>query len=124
MNVSAQYFRQRIRAKFEENRHVTDIRLIDKLALRGAQEYQETMNFWKQNDHILGTLLKPTGRPPQTFLQKFYEGAHSGFGPYLRSNTSSKGETRTKSCPQLPVSLIMYHRASIRISGFFLVSLS
>ena len=74
LNISVPYFRQRIRAKFEENRHVSDIRVIDKLALRGRQEYQETMNIWKQNDHILGTLLQVTARPPRTFLEKFYEG--------------------------------------------------
>ena len=74
LNVSVPYFRQRIRAKFEENRHVSDVRLINQLTLRGRQEWQETVNFWKQNDHIMGALLQPTGRPPRTFLQKFYEG--------------------------------------------------
>ena len=87
LNVSVPYFRQRIRAKFEENRHVTDVRLIDHLSLRGRQEYQETMNFWKQNDHILGTLLSPTGRPPRTFLQKFYEGK---FMPWCRVSCSDR----------------------------------
>ncbi|KAF7794579.1 hypothetical protein EIP86_005714 [Pleurotus ostreatoroseus] len=74
LNVTVPYFRQCIRRKFEENRHVTDVRLIDRLTLRGRQEWQETLNYWKQNDHILGALLQPRGRPPRTFLQKFYEG--------------------------------------------------
>ena len=73
MNVSAQYFRQRIRAKFEENRHVTDLRVINHLLLKGRQEYQETMNFWKQRDHVLGKLIIPKGRPQRSFLEKFYE---------------------------------------------------
>ena len=74
LNISVPYFRQRIRAKFEENRHVSDIRVIDKLALRGRQEYQETMNFWKQKEHVMGKLLLPRDRPQRSFLQKFYEG--------------------------------------------------
>ncbi|EKM52698.1 uncharacterized protein PHACADRAFT_261290, partial [Phanerochaete carnosa HHB-10118-sp] len=74
LHVSPQYVRQQIRRRFEENRHVTDLRVINHLLLQGRQEYQETMNFWKQKDHVMGKLLVPRGRPPRTFLQKFYEG--------------------------------------------------
>lgn len=42
---------------------------------KGRQEYQETLNCWKQVDHVMGILLLPRGRPQRTFLQKFYEGA-------------------------------------------------
>ncbi|KAH9921127.1 NADH-ubiquinone oxidoreductase Complex1 subunit [Fomitopsis serialis] len=72
--VSAQYFRHCIRRKFEENRYVTDPRVIDVLLLKGRQEYQETMNLWKQTDHVMGILLEDRKRPQRTFLQKFYEG--------------------------------------------------
>lgn len=54
---------------------MTDTRVIDVLLLKGRQEYQETLNCWKQLDHIMGILLAPRGRPQRTFLQKFYEGA-------------------------------------------------
>lgn len=82
--VSEKYVRQAIRRQFEENRHVTDLKAIDQLVLRGRQEYQETINFWKQRDHVLGKLLAPRGRPPRTFLEKFYEGVlSSGFTCYL-----------------------------------------
>lgn len=74
LHVSPQYVRQQIRQRFEENRHVTDLRVIDHLLLKGRQEYQETMNFWKQKEHVMGKLLLPRGRPQRTFLQKFYEG--------------------------------------------------
>ncbi len=69
------FVRHCIRAHFEENRYVTDTRVIDVLLLKGRQEYQETLNCWKQLDHIMGILLAPRGRPQRTFLQKFYEGA-------------------------------------------------
>jgi NADH dehydrogenase (ubiquinone) 1 alpha subcomplex subunit 6 len=56
---------------------VTDPRAIDVLLLKGRQDYQETMNCWKQTDHVLGILLESKDRPNQTFLQKFYEGESS-----------------------------------------------
>ncbi|KAI0339074.1 NADH-ubiquinone oxidoreductase Complex1 subunit [Trametopsis cervina] len=74
LSVSPQYVRQAIRTRFEENRYVTDIRVIDQLYLKSRQEYQETMNFWKQKEHVMGKLLLPRSRPQRTFLQKFYEG--------------------------------------------------
>jgi hypothetical protein len=76
INVSAAQIRHAIRRRFEQNRHITDPRAIDVLLLKGWQEYQETMNLWKQRDHILGILLEDQGasRPPRSFLQKFYEG--------------------------------------------------
>ncbi|KAG6866320.1 hypothetical protein C0991_005787 [Blastosporella zonata] len=75
LNVSPAVIRQSIRERFENNRYVTDARAIDVLLLKGRQEYQETMNCWKQNDHIMGILLQPQSRPQKTFLQRFYEGA-------------------------------------------------
>ena len=44
------------------------------LLLKGRQEFQETVNGWKQTDHVAGILLKSQDRPQRTFLQKFYEG--------------------------------------------------
>ena len=35
------------------------------------------MNCWKQNDHIMGILLAPRGRPQRTFMEKFLEGARA-----------------------------------------------
>ena len=74
--VTAQQYRNAIRRKFEENRYVSDQRVIDVLLLKGRQEYQETMNLWKQTDHVMGILLEDKKRPQRTFLQKFYEGAY------------------------------------------------
>jgi len=74
LSVSPAYVRHRIRQRFEKNRHVTDPRAIDVLVLKGRQDYQETMNCWKQTDHVLGILLESQDRPKRTFLQKFYEG--------------------------------------------------
>ncbi|PPQ95817.1 hypothetical protein CVT26_015926 [Gymnopilus dilepis] len=72
--VSPDYVRHAIRQRFEQNRFVSDQRVIDTLLLKGNQEYQETMNCWKQYDHVMGILLEPVKKPRKTFLQKFYEG--------------------------------------------------
>lgn len=74
LSVNPPYVRQAIRRRFEENRYVSDLRVIDRLLLKSRQEYQETLNLWKQKDHVMGKLLLPRDRPQRTFLQKFYEG--------------------------------------------------
>ena len=62
---------------------MSDVRVVDRLILRGRQEYQETMNCWKQEPHIMGLLLRAKERPKESFLDKFYkvrgERGFSGF---------------------------------------------
>ncbi|KAG8215165.1 NdufA6 NADH-ubiquinone oxidoreductase 14.8 kDa subunit [Butyriboletus roseoflavus] len=72
--VTPAYVRHCIRQKFEANRHVTDPRAIEVLIHKNRQDLQETLNCWKQTDHVMGTLLKVEERPQRTFLQKFLEG--------------------------------------------------
>jgi len=74
LSVPPAYIRHSIRQRFERTRNVTDLRAIDVLLLKERQEFQETMNGWKQTDHVVGILLQPQDRPQKTFLQKFYEG--------------------------------------------------
>ena len=68
------YVRHCIRQKFEANRHVTDPRAIEVLIHKSRQDLQESLNCWKQTDHVMGILLKVDERPQRTFLQKFFEG--------------------------------------------------
>ncbi|KAF7321001.1 hypothetical protein HMN09_00187000 [Mycena chlorophos] len=74
LDASTTQLRHAIRLRFEANRNLTDVRAIDVLLLKSRQEYQETMNMWKQPDHIYGIMLQPKERPSRSFLQKFYEG--------------------------------------------------
>lgn len=74
LNVSPQLIRARIRDQFEKNRYVEDLAVIDLLLHKGRQDYQEVMNCWQQEPHILGILLKEPQRQPQTFMQRFLEG--------------------------------------------------
>jgi hypothetical protein len=56
---------------------VSDPKVIDLLLHKSRQDYQEAVNFWKQEPHVLGPLLGNRDRPHRTFLQKFYEGGFS-----------------------------------------------
>lgn len=56
--ISVYDLRTKVREQFEKNKHVTDIRVADVLLLKGRQEYQETINYWK-------TPVRP---PPPCFV--------------------------------------------------------
>lgn len=40
--------RAKVREDFEKYRHIDDLNVIDLLLFKNRQEYQETMNCWKQ----------------------------------------------------------------------------
>jgi NADH dehydrogenase (ubiquinone) 1 alpha subcomplex subunit 6 len=45
---------------------------------KSRQDYQETMNLWKLQDHVMSILLEQPKLPQREgrgFLEKFYEGA-------------------------------------------------
>ena len=45
--------RAKLRTMFERNRNVRDVAVLDVLLLKAQQEYQETMNAWKQTSHVM-----------------------------------------------------------------------
>lgn len=81
LNVPASQIRAAVRQQFEKNRYVSDPKVIDVLLLKGRQDYQETLNCWQQEPHILGILLEKRDRPQRSFLQKFYEGREDDVVP-------------------------------------------
>ncbi len=117
LSVSPAYVRHALRQRFERQRHVTDSRAIDVLLLKGRQDYQETMNCWKQTDHVVGILLQPQDRPQRTFLQKFYEGEcpTAVFACCLSELMWSQARTRRQLSPQRVV--FRYVHTSNRISA-------
>ncbi|KAI9508049.1 NdufA6 NADH-ubiquinone oxidoreductase 14.8 kDa subunit [Russula earlei] len=74
LDVPPSAVRAVIRQRFEKNRYVSDPKVIDVLIHKSRQEYQEAVNFWKQEPHVLGPFLNNRDRPHRTFLQKFFEG--------------------------------------------------
>ncbi|GFP54032.1 hypothetical protein ACSS6W_001686 [Trichoderma asperelloides] len=69
--------RTRIREEFERNRHANNLSVVDVLLFKSHAEYQETMNFWKQQTHILSYFndnFRGDKRLPSSFMSGFLEG--------------------------------------------------
>lgn len=82
LNISPALLRAKFRAMFDRNSHITDVAVIDILLLKGYQEYQETMNAWKQATHVMRWFAEEDAPPkPTTFLEKFYATRDEGRGP-------------------------------------------
>ena len=89
---------------------MSDPKLIDILIHKSRQDYQEAVNFWKQEPHVLGPLLGNRDRPHRTFLQKFFEGGLLSY-PLCRrtvmthfgSRLCIQGGTRTLFFPHHPM---------------------
>ncbi|WVN90468.1 uncharacterized protein L203_105704 [Cryptococcus depauperatus CBS 7841] len=74
LHISPSLVRYKIRQDFERNRDsITDLSVMNVMLLKNQQEYQETMNLWKQEPHVM-QWFKDFDNPPQpkTFLEKFY----------------------------------------------------
>ncbi|WWD16632.1 hypothetical protein CI109_101062 [Kwoniella shandongensis] len=74
LNVSPSLVRLKIRQDFERNRDtITDLAVMNIMLLKNQQEYQETMNAWKQEPHVMQWFKRfDDPAPPKTFLDKFY----------------------------------------------------
>jgi NADH dehydrogenase (ubiquinone) 1 alpha subcomplex subunit 6 len=76
MPVSA--IRTRMRQEFERQRFVNKLSVVDVLLFKSHAEYQETMNFWKQTNHIMAYFkeenFRGDKRLPSSFMTGFLEG--------------------------------------------------
>ncbi|XP_059175040.1 NADH dehydrogenase [ubiquinone] 1 alpha subcomplex subunit 6-like [Physella acuta] len=66
--------RAKLRELFLKNKHVTDIRAIDMLVIKGQMDLVETTNIWKQANHVMAYFKDTVNPKPTDFLSKFYEG--------------------------------------------------
>ncbi|KAL2289026.1 hypothetical protein FJTKL_02869 [Diaporthe vaccinii] len=70
--------RTRIREEFERNRFVNKLPIVDVLLFKSDAEYQETMNFWKQSNHVMSFFkeenFRGDHRLPSNFMSGFLEG--------------------------------------------------
>ncbi|VVT52038.1 uncharacterized protein SAPINGB_P003296 [Magnusiomyces paraingens] len=69
--------RTKFRQEFERNRFVSDLSVKNILYAKGQMEFQETINYWKQQPHILNFFLEEEtvkSKPkPSTFVEKFLQ---------------------------------------------------
>ncbi|KAK4135410.1 NADH dehydrogenase, alpha subcomplex, subunit 6 [Trichocladium antarcticum] len=70
--------RTRMRQEFERNRYVTKLSVVDVLILKNNADYQETMNFWRQTNHLMSFFkeenFRGEKRLPSSFVAGFLEG--------------------------------------------------
>ncbi|XP_045585395.1 NADH dehydrogenase [ubiquinone] 1 alpha subcomplex subunit 6 [Procambarus clarkii] len=71
---SKEQCREKLREKFEENRHVQDIRAIDMLVIKGQMELKETVEIWKQKHGLMAYWQDSVEPRPKDFLSKFLDG--------------------------------------------------
>lgn len=65
---------RKIREEFSRHKEVEDIRVIDKLVIRGQMELQECLQHWKQSTHIMRYWKDTVDPKPADFLSKFLTG--------------------------------------------------
>lgn len=71
-----------MRQEFERHRYVNQMKTVDVLLFNSHQEYQETLNFWKQLSHVLKYFRAeedPKARLPANFINGFLEVRHLSF---------------------------------------------
>ncbi|SAM67575.1 probable NADH2 dehydrogenase (ubiquinone) [Ustilago bromivora] len=82
LDVPSSTLRAKFRTQFEKNKTVKDLAVLDLMLLKTQQEYQETMNGWKQVPHIMKWFAEEEAPArPEGFLDKFYASRDEGRGP-------------------------------------------
>ncbi|KAJ4311233.1 hypothetical protein N0V84_010558 [Fusarium piperis] len=70
--------RTRMRQEFERHRYANKLSVVDVLLFKSHAEYQETMNFWKQTNHVMSYFkeenFRGDKRLPSSFMTGFLEG--------------------------------------------------
>ncbi|KAL1838008.1 hypothetical protein VTJ49DRAFT_3131 [Mycothermus thermophilus] len=70
--------RSRIRQEFERHRYVNKLPVVDVLLHKSNADYQETMNFWRQTNHVMSFFkeenFRGEKRLPSNFITGFLEG--------------------------------------------------
>ncbi|KAK3044289.1 hypothetical protein LTS18_001691 [Coniosporium uncinatum] len=77
MNMPVSSIRTKMRQEFERHRYVAQLPTVDVLLFHSHQEFQETMNFWKQEMHVMKYWQveeNPKQTLPHNFIGGFLEG--------------------------------------------------
>ncbi|KAH6622104.1 hypothetical protein C7974DRAFT_414772 [Boeremia exigua] len=77
LNMPVSTLRTKIRQEFERHRYVNQVKTVDVLLFNSHQEFQETLNYWKQLSHVLKYFRAeedPKARLPANFINGFLEG--------------------------------------------------
>ncbi|XP_022317946.1 NADH dehydrogenase [ubiquinone] 1 alpha subcomplex subunit 6-like [Crassostrea virginica] len=64
----------KLREEFTKNKHVTDLRVIDLLIVKGQLELINTVEEFNQKTHLMRFFQDTHNKRPTDFLGKFYAG--------------------------------------------------
>ncbi|KKY21974.1 putative nadh-ubiquinone oxidoreductase b14 [Phaeomoniella chlamydospora] len=77
LNMPVSSIRTKVREQFERHRYVNQLKVVDVLLFQSHAEYQETLNYWKQLNHVMKYFRKeenPQVSLPKNFVSGFLEG--------------------------------------------------
>ncbi|PVH94994.1 NADH dehydrogenase, alpha subcomplex, subunit 6 [Periconia macrospinosa] len=77
LNLTISQLRTKVRQEYERHRYVNQLKTIDVLLFNSHQEFQETLNYWKQKTHVLKyfrTDEEDAVKLPNNFINGFLEG--------------------------------------------------
>ncbi|KIV91049.1 hypothetical protein PV10_05634 [Exophiala mesophila] len=77
LNMPVSRIRTQVRKEYEKHRYVKNIQAVDVLLTQSHAEFQETLNFWKQNSHIMKYFRieeDENATLPKNFVSGFLEG--------------------------------------------------
>jgi NADH dehydrogenase (ubiquinone) 1 alpha subcomplex subunit 6 len=75
--LTEKQMRDKVRELIFANKHLTDIRVIDMLVIKGQMELNETINRSKQHTHVMAYFKDTLNPKPKDFISKFLSGQNS-----------------------------------------------
>ncbi|CAD6937580.1 unnamed protein product [Tilletia caries] len=66
LDVPPSLLHAKFRTQFEKHRHISDLAVLDVLLLKAQQEYQETINAWKQLPQVMKWFAEEELEKPST----------------------------------------------------------
>lgn len=79
LDIPASQVKTKIRQEFERHRYVNDLAIKNVLYMKSQMEFQELVNFWKQQCHVMKYFEDfdyYSSTSNNTFVQKFLKGAN------------------------------------------------
>ncbi|KAI1617892.1 NADH dehydrogenase 1 alpha subcomplex 6 [Exophiala viscosa] len=77
LNMPVSKVRTKVRQEYEKHRYVNQLQAVDVLLQQSNAEFQETLNFWKQQTHVMKYWRDEedeNARLPKNFISGFLEG--------------------------------------------------
>lgn len=101
LNFPVSQIRTKTRQEFERHRYVAQLSTVDVLLFKADAELQETLNYWKQLNHVMKYFRadeEPNAKLPQNFITGFLQvsghidGVMGGMARLIRCESRAETE--------------------------------